>query len=116
VKETIDLEMDDEDVVDYFIKNSVKESLSTAGKPLRVEDTIQNGVKQTKRSYDGSRNQRTKYVIQNGVKDTKLNNRILDLKVEDTIQNGVKESREVFIDMVSHVEDTVQNGEKIELK
>jgi hypothetical protein len=51
-------------------------------------------VKETKRSYDGSRKQRTKNVI----------------------ENGVKESREVFIDMVSHVEDTVQNGEKIELK
>jgi hypothetical protein len=51
-------------------------------------------VKETKRSYDGSRKQRTKNVI----------------------ENGVKESREVFIDMVSHVEYTIQNGEKIELK
>jgi hypothetical protein len=47
-------------------------------------------VKETKRSYDGSRKQRTKYVI----------------------QNGVKESREVFIDMVSHIEDAIENGVK----
>jgi hypothetical protein len=90
VKETIDLEMDDEKVVEYFIENSVKLSLSTAGKPLRVEDTIENGVKETKRSYDGSRNQRTKYVIQNGVKHTHPINTFGDRVVEDTIENGEK--------------------------
>jgi len=82
--------MDDEGVVKYFIENSVKLSISTAGKPLRVEDTIQNGVKQTERSYDGSRKQRTKYVIENGVKHTKTNSSVRPHRVEDTIQNGEK--------------------------
>jgi hypothetical protein len=90
VKEAIDLEMDDEKVVEYFIENSVKLSLSTAGKPLRVEDTIENGVKETKRSYNGSRNQRTKYVIENGVKDTKTNSSVRPHRVEDTIKHGEK--------------------------
>ncbi len=45
VKETIDLEMDDEGVVEYYIKNSVKETtFKVRYGSLEVEDTIQNGV------------------------------------------------------------------------
>jgi hypothetical protein len=90
VKEAIDLEMDDEKVVEYFIENSVKLSLSTAVKPLRIEDTIENGVKQTERSYDGSRKQRTKYVIQNGVKYTQHEHKPLQPLVNDAIKHGEK--------------------------
>jgi hypothetical protein len=91
VKEAIDLEMDDEGVVGYFIENSVKltkQNIYT--KTKIVEHTIKNGVKQTERSYDGSRKQRTKYVIENGVKDTKEMLVMPDFVVKDTIQNGEK--------------------------
>jgi hypothetical protein len=113
VKETIDLEMDDEGVVGYFIENSVKLSLSTAGKPLRVEHTIKNGVKQTELSYDGSRKQRTKYVIENGVKDTHHKIHISFYDVEDTIQNGVKDTAPALAKLDTYVEDAIKNGEKL---
>ncbi len=56
-----------------------------------AEDAIEDGVKQTKRSYEGSRKQRTKDTIQNGVKSTKGEYYKEIQKVEYTIQNGVKE-------------------------
>jgi len=135
VQETIDLEMDDEEVVEYFIQNSVKESLSTAGKPLKVEDTIQNGVKQTKRSYNGSRKQRTTYVIENGVRYTDyimyrdndavkytIQNGVRhtmwssdDDDVEDAIENGVKLTSCANSNTPSKIEETIENGVKLTL-
>jgi hypothetical protein len=48
VKETIDLEMDDEDVIEYMIETGVKETIELVNSQLEeVEDTIQNGVKNT---------------------------------------------------------------------
>jgi len=135
VKETIDLEMDDEEVVEDTIQNGVKETLSTAGKPLRVEDTIengvkdtllwlntrttvvegaiQNGVKQTKRSYEGSRKQRTYYVIENGVRHTMWSND--DDDVEDAIGNGVKLTSCANSNTPSKIEETIENGVKLTL-
>jgi hypothetical protein len=73
-------------------------------------------VKETKRSYDGSRKHRTKNVIENGVKDTHHKIHISFYDVEDTIQNGVKDTAPALAKLDTYVEDTVQNGEKIELK
>jgi hypothetical protein len=81
----------DNNAVEDTIQNGVKDTLGVLKVLMDVDDVIQDGVKETKRSYDGSRKQRTKNVI----------------------ENGVKESREVFIDMVSHVEYTIENGEKL---
>jgi hypothetical protein len=47
-------------------------------------------VKQTKRSYEGSRKQRTNYVIENGVNKTELHKGNRPLAIRDTIQHGVK--------------------------
>jgi hypothetical protein len=83
--------MDDEGVVGYFIENSVKltkQNIYT--KTKIVEHTIKNGVKQTERSYDGSRKQRTKYVIQNGVKYTQHEHKPLQPLVNDAIKHGEK--------------------------
>jgi len=132
VKETIDLEMDDEEVVEYFIENGVKEttpsgylgSIEMKGKIVHqfespkqnneVEDTIQNGVKKTKRSYESSRRRRTKDTIQNGVKETKIgapDNR--DYFIKDTIENGVKlTNSSLQIDGSCVIEDVIKEGVK----
>ena len=65
----------------------VEESLSTAGKPLKVEDTIQNGVRHT---------------------DSVVY--VLAPIVEDTIQNGVRHTVPALTPVVLDVEDTIQNG------
>ena len=97
-----------------------------------VEDTIQNGVKQTELS---KRDFFPKDIIQKGVKMTKSTIISQDSKVEDTIQNGVKETigtlrrtakwgvddiiqngvknlGAVDYDNLKHVEDIIENGVK----
>ena len=97
VKETIDLEMDDEEVVDYL---------------------IQRGVKKTKRSYEGSRKQRTKYTIQNGVKNTvpmgKNEDSIVsnDFGMNQAIENGVKYTISNPTKRTYYVDDAIENGVK----
>ena len=77
-----------------------------------VEDAIEDGVKQTKRSYEGSRKQRTKDTIQNGVKDTREMTFHSLLTIEDTLQNGVKETKGEYYKEIQKVEYTIQNGVK----
>ena len=83
-----------------------------------VEDTIKNGLKQTKRSYDGSRKQRTKYVIENGVKETRsveegtFTSIGFGVHVEETIQNGVKETDYRILRVRGQVKDIIENGIK----
>jgi hypothetical protein len=106
--------MDDEGVVGYFIENSVKltkQNIYT--KTKIVEHTIKNGVKQTERSYDGSRKQRTKYVIENGVKHTKTNSSVRPHRVEDTIQNGEKITKTSHDKYQLYGDEVIQNGEKL---
>ena len=50
--------------------------------------------------------------IQNGVKDTKGGEIINEIVVEDTIQNGVKYTKNQKLNDLSVVEDTIQNGVK----
>ena len=71
-----------------------------------VEDTIQNGVKETTPSgYLGSIEMKGKIVHQ--IESPKQNN-----EVEDTIQNGVKNTSAVRVPIEGWVEDTIQNGVK----
>jgi preprotein translocase subunit SecD len=76
-----------------------------------VEDTIQNGVKQTSHSEDEDLED-VEDTIQNGVKQTRLLFERYHVDVEDAIQNGVKRTFEDNIDRVRRVEDTIQNGVK----
>ena len=91
------------------IQNGVKETLSTAGKPLRVEDTIQNGVKQTELS---KRDFFPEDIFQNGVKNTENFKHERIYSVEDTIQNGVKHTNLGANPAIAQVEDIIQNGVK----
>jgi hypothetical protein len=76
-----------------------------------VEDTIQNGVKDTK-YLQLQFSPPVEDTIQNGVKDTKLVNHPLFHQVEDTIQNGVKNTNQMQSHSNFFVEDTIQNGIK----
>jgi predicted transcriptional regulator len=91
----------------------VEETLSTAGKPLKVEDTIQNGVKHTQR-FNGMKKWYVEDTIQNGVKDTHFNFQSGLIQVEDVIQNGVKETYECF-NSANLIDDIIQNGVKTTL-
>ena len=99
--------------VEYTIQNGVKDTIVTYNNfNSQVEHTIQNGVKKTKRSYEGSRKQRTKDTIQNGVKHTSNRRLVVSKDIEDTIQNGVKKT---YSDKIPHEYDwTEQFTEEIE--
>jgi len=74
-----------------------------------IEDTIQNGVKDTN-CYDGRRSTKVEDTIQNGVKET-ISKSIPDsFAINDTIQNGVKETRWSHANDPFPIEDTIQNG------
>ena len=81
-----------------------------------VEDTIQNGVKDTRRSrlINLAATQMVEDTIQNGVKNTRKVNPYFQESVEDTIQNGVKQTelskrdffpKDIIQDGVKHTED-----------
>ena len=76
-----------------------------------VEDTIQNGVKRTvPESIDDSF--AIEDTIQNGVKHTDSLGWKCGFYIEDTIQNGVKHTISKDQPLTTFVEDTIQNGVK----
>jgi hypothetical protein len=76
-----------------------------------VEDTIQNGIKDT-RSSRHIQKIRVEDATQNGAKEVKSVYIRSSLGVGDAIQYGVKETMINYADNVVNVEDTVQNGVK----
>ena len=77
-----------------------------------VEDTIQNGVKDTKSNVHPYPKE-VRDAIQNGVNCTLTANGQRLRGVEDTIQNGVKHTRREKHDILVWVKDTIQNGDKV---
>jgi hypothetical protein len=76
----------------YLNINQVKHTLEISNHRMRddVDDTIQNGVKDTW-SQTATRCPAVEETIQNGVKKTKKGIGIPSSKVDNTIENGVKE-------------------------
>ena len=74
-----------------------------------VEDTVINGVKDTKKQEVSSL-KKVEDTIQNGVKDTKPNERLWQAYVEDTIQNGVKKTDFNMYRDNNAVKDTIKYG------
>ena len=77
-----------------------------------IENTIQNGVKETHSGCDLLINDKVEDTIQNGVKHTRLVKNKNQTFVEDTIQNGVKETFLVKGTRIGIVENTIQIGVK----
>ena len=97
-----------EDTIQNGVKNT-KNRLFTSVDP--VEDTIQNGVKNTvlkTKLYFGQ----VEDTIQSGVKETRLLGRFFQVSVEDTIQTGVKHTKPNVHPYPKEVRDTIQNGVK----
>ena len=105
--------------VEDTIKNGVKETKLAKFFSVDVEDTIQNGVKDT--FMDDDNNELiVENIIQNGVKNT-YSDKIpheydwsdqFTEEIEDTIQNGVKEIYEITYQFIERVEDTIKSGVK----
>ena len=78
-----------------------------------VEDTIKNGVKDTRRSrlINLAATQMVKDTIQNGVKQTELSKR--DFFPKDIIQDGVKHTEDGdWLDGDERIGDIIENGVK----
>ena len=76
----------------------------------RVKDTIQNGVKNTRRDFTMDR-RHVENIIQNGVKYCEDGDWLDgDERFEDIIQNGVKQILDDDIVDYKKLEDTIQNG------
>ena len=76
-----------------------------------VEDTIQNGVKDTKSNVHPYPKE-VRDTIQNGVKETIQNRLHRSSKVGDAIQNGVKHTSSEKWNYLHSIKDTIQNGVK----
>ena len=110
VKHTLDVSNPNPPGVEDTIQNGVKNTNYQIGIEKRiVEDTIQNGVKQTELS---KRDFFPEDIFQNGVKNTKKITITMPWLVEETIQEGVKETKLKSGNQTGKVEDTIQNGVK----
>ena len=78
-----------------------------------VEDTIQNGVKETHSGCDLFVNDKLKDAIRNGVKHTEKSLQIDgSCVIEDTIQNGVKKTKRGILVQELSFEGVIENGVK----
>jgi predicted peroxiredoxin len=77
-----------------------------------VEETIQNGVRNTD-SWMGKSFVSVEYTIQNGVKEIELHKGVRPSSVEHTIQNGVKQTKRSYEgSRKQRTKHTIQNGVK----
>jgi hypothetical protein len=101
--------------VEYTIQNGVKHTTSYHSKilyPVKVEDVLQNGVKDTKWMSDWEGN-KVEDTIKNGVKEIHWVDYSNLRSVEDVIQNGVKKTKRSYeSSRRRRTKDTIQNGVK----
>ena len=102
--------------VEDTIQNGVKETISKSiPDSFAINDTIQNGVKSTQ-THNGVNNFMLEEIIQDGVLLTKeggidINNN-MPLFVNEVIQNGVRRTEGEIFRTNDRVEDTIKNGVK----
>jgi hypothetical protein len=101
---------DQDQYVEDTIQNGVKDTLTPIlFEVAKVEDAIENGVKLTELS---KRDFFPKDILQNGVKETIGTLRRTKLGVDDIIQKGVRMTKSTIISQDFKVEDTIQKGVK----
>jgi hypothetical protein len=94
--------------VEDTIQNGVKDTMKWLNLNItKIKDTIQNGVKQTELS---KRDFFPKDILQNGVKETKSLQIHLKKSIKDAIQKGVRHTAPDASTIVYAVEDTIKNG------
>ncbi len=102
----------DENAVEDTIQNGVKETIDLEIIPkLMIDDIVQNGVKEVLNFYEPTKYTLEK-VVQKGVKDIRHDHKPLQPLVDDAIQNGVKETKADLGIQSIVLEDTIQNGVK----
>lgn len=100
--------------VDNTIQNGVKETITSENRSrLTAENIIQNG-KLVSETFVGGIEQigNVNTVLNCGIKETHRCSQISDRLLEDTIQNEVKHTLNTEIMPTSMVEDTIKNGVK----
>lgn len=100
--------------VDNTIQNGVKETITSENRSrLTAENIIQNG-KLVSETFVGGIEQigNVNTVLNFGIKETHRCSQISDRLLEDTIQNEVKHTLNTEIMPTSMVEDTIKNGVK----
>jgi hypothetical protein len=112
VKHILDVSNPNPPGVEDTIENGVKNTKFTSTNfPLRVEHTIENGVKETL-DAQGRSQISVENAIENGVKRTRFFSAPKRFRVEDTIENGVKDIIDPFwVDPV-RIKDAIKNGVK----
>ena len=99
--------------VEETIINGVRNTIQSITQQRRiVEDTIENGVKETHSGCDLLVDDYIEDTIQNGVKEIHWVEYSNLRSVEDTIQNGVKYTCQTMNPKWKYVEDTIQTGVK----
>ena len=99
-------------LVENTIQNGVKDtSFVNPYFNQNVEETIQNGVRKTLETPI-MRHHKVKDTIQNGVKETISNNSAASSRVEDTIKNGVRHTESLPENNPARIEDVTLNGVK----
>ena len=98
--------------VEDTLQNGVKDTSEYTSEPsTSVEDTLQNGVKRAKR-FESVQRKSVEDTLQNGVKRTTSCQLEYLHIVEDTLQNGVKRTSRELLQPLFAVEDAIQNGVK----
>jgi hypothetical protein len=97
--------------VEDAIQNVVKQTDEAFYGQVYVEDTIQNGVKHTD-CYDGRRSTKVEDTIENGVKDIAYSIQKRKIRVENTIKNGVKDIKDSIFSKTDIIKNTIQEGVK----
>ena len=107
------LRVDDSCLIQDTIKDGVKNTklIPESAVIFSVENTIENGVKQL-RHRKGADDTRAENIILNGVKDTRKQTVTSQIVVENTIQNGVKETGLHEGVRPLAVNNTIHNGVK----
>ena len=97
----------------FLNKPKVEETLDNAANMIHnIEDTIQNGVKDT-RHWTRNHLDSLEDTIENGVKETKENRLIRTISVISTIKNGVKHVEDGdWLDQDERIDDIINNGVK----
>jgi predicted peroxiredoxin len=104
-------------IVENTIQNGVKDTQTRMRPPVgAVDEIIQNGVKYVKDVFEYL-NPDFEDTLKNGVKETRWSNANNPYPIEDTIQNGVKrvKSDEGYMNHIKQIhraEQTIQNGVK----
>ena len=114
VKKTLWISAEREKLVETTLNNGVKETNHVDVMGFfnnKMEDALQNGVKETKFHISNMRIKAHK-AVDKGVKETRLEQNITEGEVEEIIENGVKETNYDTDNYTDDVNEVIREGVK----